>query len=144
MPDDTTTEPQVTAEPKENATLAKILKIVDRYQFNGQAESRAIAELIGDSIMQVEEYSVLPHALGVVNQFIDAATSMREELRKLTATDTEKARAFDQIADLLFPEECPNREWNGETVELVAERVLKVYPKAAEGDRTFNPDSVKV
>jgi hypothetical protein len=48
----------------------------------------------------------------------------------------QKARAFDRITDLLFPEECPNREWNGEAIELVAERVLSIYPKAAEGDRT--------
>ena len=48
-----------------------------------------------------------------------------------------KAEAFDRIAEILFPVAEPGIQWGHDHIELVAERVLAIYPGAAEGDRTL-------
>lgn len=46
-------------------------------------------------------------------------------------------QAIDNIADLLFPVEDPGQQWDASTIEYAADEVLRVYPRAADGDRTL-------
>jgi hypothetical protein len=55
-----------------------------------------------------------------------------------------KAQAFDQIADLLWPTDNPQQEWDGSTIENVGAAVLTVYPRADAGDRTTRPSIGKL
>lgn len=48
-----------------------------------------------------------------------------------------KARAFDEIADLLYPKPTPTRDWDHSTLEIVAEIVISVYPNAHKGERVI-------
>jgi hypothetical protein len=47
-----------------------------------------------------------------------------------------KVDAFDAILELLYPAAEPNQEWDGGTIERVADEVLRVMPGAYTGNRT--------
>ena len=66
--------------------------------------------------------------------------TMQNALRKFGDTQAAKARVFDAIADLLFPVEEPDREWDQGTIEEVGRFVEVVYPNVTTGDRTLTPN----